>query len=824
MDDLWERVRAGRHTAVLGVSPGEPAAPPGVRVVRVRCDVPHATLGPLHEAQRKVERLLGVGAPLLGQARERVVQGLRRRFLGDVPAMAVEAALVEVYNRLAESSDQPAALVLEAIEAADDATLTTLRRVLSRPGWLKLPVVIAFRTTAPSGAAAALLTTLEGAAPGCVLRVEAVTALPDALAAAAPIYAWRALPPEVLRVLRAGALVGPGFEAELVAALLAVEPLDVLEALQRAADAGIPVEDLRDGRFHLPDALLDAVRASMLPSLMVAWHQRLALLLGVIDEEAAPPPDHAEGFAPTRRAAERELPTLLGAERAPAIERAPAVERLPSMTLASTDGDGSPTQRGAPASPAGAEPAPAAPGSAEPAPGGPGIWPYEELFARVAESLGAPATIVDALPAPPRRVVEPPAPSVQPSPRATEPPPTEAATLSRRTRAAEAGPRSASAPRADDARAAGHLAAAGELDAGAERYFAAAQQAAAQGAYPQAFACASKALAMLEALPAAPRRRRLRARALLELGRLKWQASGPLTHGADGGEPAFTLAGALEAVEAASSALTADDPPELAAEAAQLVAGICYDIGDLPALTRALEELTTASRILLGAGDATGAARLLNDQAAVYVRLGDPVRATHLLTESRKIFEERAAADPDAAVEMAETDHLFARIPLHVPARPGREADALTMGLDHALAAERAYRRLGARRELGRVWETMGRLELRKGRLDRARQRLGAAVEIEEAIGDLVGLARSTAALSELLAASGRPGEALALLSDSVALNVEKGSPIGLAFNRRALDALGRGAGPSAERAEVERRLVAAEAVLGRIKLAGEHD
>src|SRR6185369_10603517 len=104
-----------------------------------------------------------------------------------------------------------------------------------------------------------------------------------------------------------------------------------------------------------------------------------------------------------------------------------------------------------------------------------------------------------------------------------------------------------------------------------------------------------------------------------------------------------TLAGALSEIEAARASLVEGDPPPLKAEAAQLVAAVLYDIGDLPSLSRALEELTLASRLLLDAGDAQGAARLLNDQAAVYVRLGDPVRAMHLLSESRRIFEERAA-------------------------------------------------------------------------------------------------------------------------------------------------------------------------------------
>jgi tetratricopeptide (TPR) repeat protein len=307
---------------------------------------------------------------------------------------------------------------------------------------------------------------------------------------------------------------------------------------------------------------------------------------------------------------------------------------------------------------------------------------------------------------------------------------------------------------------------------------------------------------------------------MMEIGRVRWLSSMP-----DG---EATLPGALEMLDAAKGALADDDPVELRAAVATSIAAVWYDGGDAASLERALGELTEASRLLLEAGHATAAARLLNDQAAVYVRMGDPVRATHLLGESRRIFEPRASRDPVAMLEMAETDHLFARIPLHVPARPGREADALTMGLDHALAAQRVYERLDVRRELGRVWETMGRLELRKGRLDRARTHLVEAVKMEEALGDLVGLARSTAALSELLAASGHHQEAVDVLGDSIALNVEKGSPIGLAFNRRALAALARSDAARGGAAEglrgLERRLADAERVLGRLRLPGEPD
>jgi hypothetical protein len=76
----------------------------------------------------------------------------------------------------------------------------------------------------------------------------------------------------------------------------------------------------------------------------------------------------------------------------------------------------------------------------------------------------------------------------------------------------------------------------------------------------------------------------------------------------------------------------------------------------------------------------------------------------------------------------------------------------------------------------------------------------------------------------------GRPNEAVALLADSINLNFQKGSPLGLAVNRRALEALIRALaqeqGAEAEglrnaAADVERRLVQAESILGRIVLPG---
>ena len=170
--------------------------------------------------------------------------------------------------------------------------------------------------------------------------------------------------------------------------------------------------------------------------------------------------------------------------------------------------------------------------------------------------------------------------------------------------------------------------------------------------------------------------------------------------------------------------------------------------------------------------------------------MGHPGRALQLLRESRKLFDAPAQDDPVGLRELAETELLFARLPLHAVMRPGREQEGFTMGLDHALAAERAYHELGEARELGRVWETMGRLELRRGRIEPARQRLEAAAEVQTQLGDLTGLASTTEALSEVLALCGRDAEAVALLRDSIVFNRDKGSPLGILGNRRAYSAL----------------------------------
>jgi tetratricopeptide (TPR) repeat protein len=290
----------------------------------------------------------------------------------------------------------------------------------------------------------------------------------------------------------------------------------------------------------------------------------------------------------------------------------------------------------------------------------------------------------------------------------------------------------------------------------------------------------------------------------------------------------------LASLEAAKASLPDDVPPEVVEQLAVATAGICYDVGDQAALQRALAELRESSHRLVQAGALLPAACLLNDQAAIYMRLGDPVRATYLLSQAHERFEGHLRQHPDDAMvleELAGTEHLLARLPLHVQVPPGREEESYVRGLEHARAAETIYQRLGRHHQLTRVWETMGRLALQHGDLEIAQERLTAALNLQQQLGDVTGLARSTAALANLYMLAGQFDDAVALLAQSITLNGEKGSPIGLAFNRQTLGILARTVsqahGLDAEKlqgalADVESRLAQAEAVLGRVRLPGE--
>ena len=330
----------------------------------------------------------------------------------------------------------------------------------------------------------------------------------------------------------------------------------------------------------------------------------------------------------------------------------------------------------------------------------------------------------------------------------------------------------------DAARAADHLAAAGDPTGATAKLIQAAVDAAGIGAAEQALALLDDALAALDRLPDNPAHRALRARALAEAARVQWTSVGP--------DARFTLESAREAAAAAEEALPEDAPAALRGEIVSLRAHILHDVGG-DALEEALALLTAASLRLEDDGEPIEAARLFNDQAAIWVRLGDPVRAHGLLEASRKVFASRADHDPLALLELADTEHLIARLPLHVAARPGRERDAAALGLRHAASAEASYAKLDRPWDRARTWETAGRLELMRGRIDRAIEHLERAATLQQQLGDVLGLAATVEALARALTAAGRPQLAVALLHDSLALNAEKGSLQGIGYLRRTL-------------------------------------
>lgn len=495
-----------------------------------------------------------------------------------------------------------------------------------------------------------------------------------------PDDAWRGLPFEVLRVLRAAALHGPAFTPESVAVVLRCEPVAVLERLQHAVDLGVPLGRADDGAFTLPAALHAALAATLLPALAHAWTPR------------------------------------------PREEAPPAVVALPVVDPAIESSD---------VFAAAAEPEPAPDDSGDPGDSG----DPDEIDADMFVSTKPPAL-----------------PGSPPSNLALLRPRSEPQVF----------------PRLGDA-----------VDDGLQLDFLiVAREAADRGETQLAADTLRRALGQLGARPASAAHLRLRILGQIELGRLQWQAAGP--------ELGFTLNQALGTLDAVRAEFGADASSDIAVELCQVIAGVCYDLGDLGSLARAGEELEVAGRLLQTEGETLRAARLLNDQAAVLMRMGEVTRAKDLLRESRKVFQSREADDPVTIRELAETDHLTAWLPLYAAMVPGREQEGYRMALERAAAAEQAYRKLDDNRELARVWETMGRLERHLERYEEAMQHLEAAGEIQSKLGDLTGLARTTEAMSDVLGQCGSDTEAIYLLRESVRFNHDKGSLIGLFFNRRA--------------------------------------
>lgn len=765
-DAVWERARAGAHTIVIAEEP-TPLAPGDLQMLWVCCDARWSTQGPLGEALRRIKKLLGEDSLHSAQVPETRRAGRPSRLFDDLPAQSLDALFVESCNRLAAWTGCNVVLGFESLDAADEATVTILTQILRHPERLRLPVILTVQRVVPGPVSELIDVMRRVAGDDAVIEMRVRAQLP----APSPSFDWATLPPDVLRVLRAGSVMGSEFQAALVARLLD-EPLGaILEKLQRAVDAGVGLADRGEGRFYLPPEAIEALQANMLPSLLTFWHAQVGALLS---EEAPQSRETSQPMPPSEMAVEAGIKPTMSLETED--------EQRPPLSVSEDASMHTPSER-------------------------PPVADYAEMFE---------SELTPEVPSHVSLALE----DTADDGAAGTPPPSAATTRATRD---EGG---VSQPETDRGRAAEHLQAAGQTEAAVAQYLAAMQEVAAQGDANRAAVIAQQALTLLDRLPPSEHRMLLRAQLLLVLGNVQWQSA---TLGAH-----FTLQDALASLDAAKASLPDAAPLEIAGQLAAVTAGVCYDLGALDSLQHALGELTTVSRQLLDAGVPMEAACLLNDQAAVYIRLGDPVRATHLLMKSRELFEALLRSMPDDVIavrELAATEHLLARLPLHTQMRSGREADAYAISLNHALAAESAYERLQQPRELARVWETIGRLELGRGRLDAAQGRLLTALQLQKRIGDVTGLARTTGALAETCMAGNRLSEAATLLADSVALNFEKGSPIGLAFNRRAFDALQQAANQvqTPETAtllgvleDVDRRLTQAERVLGQLTLPDE--
>jgi len=310
------------------------------------------------------------------------------------------------------------------------------------------------------------------------------------------------------------------------------------------------------------------------------------------------------------------------------------------------------------------------------------------------------------------------------------------------------------------------------------------EHAIAMGLYAEAIATAEALLGELDRAYDDEETRELRIAALVGLARAHFLGAG--SSGRTGGsQPSFGHA--RVSIDAAHALLQSDDSVATLASVEELRAEILYEIGSKECLELALKVIVELTQRYLDAGQALSAAGLLNEQAAIELRLGDSVRAHHLLTRAREVFQEQAARDPHARLEMAQTDHLLARLVLHVDARPGLETEACEKALGHAHTAEALYSELGRKRELARVHETIGRLEARLGHTKRAQAALGRAAAVQQEIGDALGLARSAGALADLAADLGGCDTALQLLGRSLELNLQVGSLSGLSHNREAV-------------------------------------
>lgn len=261
----------GHPVLVLGDLPAVLPIPPGWSALRVRCEAGARPLAPLREAAARALQWMGEDHALdaVGVAR------------GSAKAEALARAL----NRLAAKNPAGCALLLDDVNRADQETLALLRRWLSLPGSLRMPVVLGFTDEVRTPEAQALFDTARELG---AVEVSAV----EEPAPAAPQEDWGAslqrLGPEELMTVRAAAVLGARCDVHELAAVREQSVVHTLEVLQRARDLGAPIDD--DGRdgVTLPEGLMRLLRGSVLPSLARAWQQRAAARRGGAGASAPP--------------------------------------------------------------------------------------------------------------------------------------------------------------------------------------------------------------------------------------------------------------------------------------------------------------------------------------------------------------------------------------------------------------------------------------------------------------------------------------------------------------------------------------------------------
>ncbi len=205
--------------------------------------------------------------------------------VGVARGSAKAEALARALNRLAAKNPAGCALLLDDVNRADQETLATLRRWLSLPGSLRMPVVLGFTDEVRTPEAQALFDTARELGAVEVTAAEAPTP-------AAPEEDWgaalRALGPDELMTVRAAAVLGARCDVGELAAVRELSVVRTLELLQRARDLGAPLHDDGSDGVTMPDGLMRALRGSVMPSLARAWQQRAASRRGAVGTTGHP--------------------------------------------------------------------------------------------------------------------------------------------------------------------------------------------------------------------------------------------------------------------------------------------------------------------------------------------------------------------------------------------------------------------------------------------------------------------------------------------------------------------------------------------------------